>query len=68
MILRINGSGSIIEGGMQEICIVLVPADHREGLVQRDVPISISVVPQSGMCTHTLDLLFLAGLNSTIFP
>ena len=68
MILRINGSESIIEGGMQEICIVLVPADHREGLVQRDIPIFISVVPQSGMCAHTLDLLlFLARLNFTIF-
>ena len=61
MTLRINGSGSIIEGGMQEICIVLVSADHREGLVQRDVPIFISVVPQNGMYIHSYFRFIVSG-------
>lgn len=43
---------SIIEGKMQDVCVRI---DHHEGLVKRDVPISISVVPQSGMilCSYT---------------
>ena len=74
MTLRINGSGSIIEGGMQEICVVLVssPADHAE-FHERDIPISLSVLPQSGtggmcmymfaisstLCTCAVELLYL---------
>ena len=60
MTLKINGSASIIEGRMQEICVVIVPVD---GLIERDIPISLSVVPQNENC-GTCIIFIVHTLNS----